>query len=526
MGKRDAHLSVLVNHLFSGARVLDDEAIAAVWASIEFLWIDGSLFYRAFNWAATGASWGDYTKAVCDALVTLLTRCPKLRAVVYSIDKYGHGTRAALPKETTQAHRYEGHQKVANPSRVYQLQETVAGCSSIDTFGDTRARMAFNAMVSAEIIKTLRERVYDETTALELAIVDGAVARRLAPEGAQPDDFLVGDGAPENEVYRAYPHVIGDSPLKPANLWCSHSEGDVAMAHWVPQFIHLKCMVHSSDIDLQQVALQIVRRLVDGGKRIDELQPLYIFKRYTIRSGTQEHIFDVRRYFQLACSIVQPLLHESDPSHPVDVWAAITAISGNDFCAPWLCSEDCRLGKKDNDGIRLESVWAAFVKHGREMSPFFMPVTMADAHSSTWSSLQLRAYVYPMEMRVDAWALLMQTAAHMQMTNLRRLKVGGSEALLRNRSYVQGQVRRIAWALSYYANAAMIGDRMPRGVELTVDGRSVHGWMLIGGTALMSDRTPPRTETVCGLSEADAPSRPPSPGEPEPLETLLERYGD
>lgn len=525
MGKKDPHLTALINHLFFGARVHSTDD--GVWDNCEFLWIDGSLFYRAFDWASLGTEWRHYTEAVCEALAKLIARCPRLRVVVYAIDKYGYPTIPALPKEPTQAHRYAGAQPVPFPAATYQLDQPVLNITSTNTFGDMRARMAFNAMVSGQIAETLAKAVHDENTALELAILDGAVSRRIVPEGPQPGDFAVGDGAPENEVWRPYTRIIGHTEPMPTELVCRHSEGDISVSFWLPQFMHLNSVVHSSDVDLQQVTLQIVRRLVDAGKRPEELPSIHLFKRYVIKAGPQEHTFDMKKYFQIVCSVIQPLLAPTDWSHPVDVWAALTAISGNDFCAPWLCSEQCRTGEKQgNDGIRFESVWTAFVQSARQCAPLMMPVTQADLHSRPWSSLQLPTYVYPVELRVAAWHALMDEACALQQQRLKSLKIAGNAVLMRNKPYVQAQLRRMAWAVSYYANAAVLGDELPRGLETDAAGNSIHGWSLRGTATEMSNRVSITAETVCGVAARYAPTRPPSP-DPSQMETdeqLLARY--
>jgi len=241
MGKREAHLSQIINWLFSGARVHNEDD--GVWEHCEFLWIDGSLFYRAFNWAKTGTTWREYANAVCTALRETLQRCPRLRVVVYSIDKYGHPTRSALPKEPTQAHRYEGCQPVPAASRVFQLDESCVGISSTDTFGDMRARMAFNAMISSALMDTLRTLAHDEAWPIELAILDGAVSAVDVPR-MEDTDYEVHEsdpprGKPMNpdadvfRVYRPGVAVFGASSLAPSaeQRWCCHSEGDIALAH-------------------------------------------------------------------------------------------------------------------------------------------------------------------------------------------------------------------------------------------------------------------------------------------------------
>lgn len=527
MGRREAHLSQIINWLFQGARVHNQDD--GVWDQCEFLWIDGSLFYRAFNWAKTGTTWRDYAATVCAALRDALVRCPRLRVVVYSIDKYGHSTRPALPKEPTQAHRYEGCQPVPCPVRVYQLDESCVGISSTDTFGDMRARMAFNAMISAEIQATLRAVLDSPDNAVELAILDGAVSVCTVP-AMQPEDYEAHEsdpprgtsatpGASEFRVYRPGVVVMGTSELMPPRdeWWCCHSEGDIGLSHWLPKFVHLNSVVHSCDVDLQQVTLQVVRRLCDAGLRPEQLPRMHLFKKV----AGLEHTFDMKRYYQLVCSIVQPLLADDDPSHPLDVWAALTAVSGNDFCAPWLCSEKCRLGEKDNDGVRLESVWATFVAHAKKLSPLFMPVTEANrvaplgakCCTRKWSSLQLPAFVYPMEMRVEAWRALMEEACSVQLART-DLKVGSNSLLIGNKQYVAAQVRRISWALSYYANAALLGDQMPRGTETDERGRSVHGWLVTAaGATEMTSRVRVDTETVCGAPAAHATTAPPSPAD-------------
>lgn len=488
MGLRDAHVTKLIECLFFGAMVNADDA--AVWREAEFLWIDGSLFYRAIRWSETGPQWRHYLDRVLATLAELLARCPRLRYVVYQIDKYGDTTIAARPKEPTQASRYADCQELPNPDAIFTPDGSVAGIGSSDPFATHASRFAFNAMVSEALVGFFRDLVCAEDNTIKLAIVDGYVS---ADKRTGLRLFGCGDD----------PHVADRDAL-----FCPHSEGDIGAAHWLPRFADVNCVIHSADVDLQQVTLQVVRRFADGGMRPEQLPRIHLHK----RANATEKTFDMKRYYQLVCDTMTRYMAADDPSHPLDVWCALTASTGNDFAHPWLCSSECMNHEKDNNGVRLQALWSAFMLHGRRLGHFFEPTMGADQWPHPWSVHRLRTWIYPMEMRVETWRRLVERAALMQATHT-ALKMAQDTGLLASPRYVRGQVARMAWSLGYYANSALLGTDVPRGIECDARGRSLFGWVEDSSTgkAVLSNNVSPTCETVCGVAADRRRTAPPSP---------------
>lgn len=497
MGLRDAHLTKLIECLFFGAMVNADDA--GVWRNAEFLWIDGSLFYRAIRWSETGPLWRHYLDRVLATLAELLSRCPRLRYVVYQIDKYGDATISARPKEPTQSHRYAECQELPNPDAIFTPDGAVAGIGSSDPFATLPSRFAFNAMVAEALASFFRDLVQADDNAIKVAIVDGYVS-------------------PEKRTgVRVF--GIGDDPhLVDRDFTCPHSEGDIGAAHWLPRFADVNCVVHSADVDLQQVTLQVVRRFADAGMRPEQLPAIHLHK----RANATEKTFDMKRYYQLACDTMTRYLAPDDPSHPVDVWCALTASTGNDFAHPWLCSQKCMNLEKDNDGVRLQALWAAFMLHGRRLGHFFEPTMAADAWPLPWSVHRLHTWVYPMEMRVETWRRLVERAALMQATHT-ALKMAQDTGFLCSPRYVHGQVARMAWALGYYANSALLGNDVPRGIECDAKGRSLFGWVENdAGKAVLSNNVSATCDTVSGVAVDRRRTAPPSPMAPDDPVTRFE----
>jgi len=489
MGLRDQLLSKIINFLYSDAMV---HAITdGVWQSLEFFWLDGSLFYRAYKWESLGVTWDGYLTAMCLGLVALLSKCTKLRVFVMQIDKYGEGTVSPQPKEPIQAHRYANKRHVENPLQKYIREASVAGLNSEDTFGNLDARMAFNEMVSRALEETLV--AYKAAHGLDEIIVDG----------------FVRDG--RAGVW----HVQGDRmvPMPDETAWCAHSEGDIGLAHWLPRYAHLTSMAYSCDVDLQQVALWVMRRFADAGRRPEELPDIYLQK--VVPSVGLSQTFDMKLYYQLVCTVFGHCTSNGSVSHPLEVWALITAASGNDFCAPWCCSIECARGEKDNDGIRASAIYVAYIMHYDYVGALLEPVTEADLLTADgWSVFRLPAYVYPVRAVVSSWKKLMTLARDIQM-NRTQMKVAAPYQVLEY-EYCEAQVRRMSWAVAYYANAALLGRRMPRGVEMDHRGRSIHGWTVDEetGEVLRSARVPRAPLSVCGVGPREAPTRPPSPPSP------------
>lgn len=491
MGIRDAALTEWLLWNFSKARVHNEEA--AIWSDCEFLWVDGSLYYRARRWEHH-TSWQGYLDDVCNSLRRMVAQCPQLRVLIYQIDKYGPGTVAPEPKRPTQDHRYKGARDVPDPARTYQPDAPCKDVSSTDTFGKLPARMAFNEMVSAALEACMRDLLASHPT-LELIVLDGAVRGGRAG--------LITSGAT---------HLLASSD----QLWCPHSEGDIGLAHWFPQLATLNTVIHSADVDLQQVSVQLVRRMCDGGLLPANLPRIHIYKQVNGSVAT----WDVVRYYQEICTVISPLMPPGDLSHPVDVWAALIALSGNDFCAPIMCSDECAIGE-GNDGLRLMAIWTAFFKHASTGPPLFEPTTDAHRHPRTWSVCELPTWVYPMQLRVDAWTRLLQIAACLQ-GQYKAVKSARSMDVLFDANYVARVLMCTSWALTYYANAALLGETMPRGTEVDAAGRSKHGWVVSGESVSLAPVMVPIDKVASALAAQAAPTRPPSPAPADPLTRLAE----
>ncbi len=508
MGLRDAFLSRLVALLFQRALIMDDPTNPEdvedmlVWKRVQVLIIDGSLFYRKWQWAALGATWQSYLSVVSQALLALMDRCPVLQSVVFIIDKYGPGTLEPLPKRVIQASRYEGANPIADVANKFAPDKPVAGLDSTDVFGNLDARMAFNEMMT-EHLRTELLAYSAQHPLLDHIIIDGAVRGGIARTMLVPP----AKGTP--------------SEPPPSNSWCPHSEGDIAIAHWMAEYGHRTTLIRSADIDIQQVGLRVVQRWADSGLQAAEFSDCYLHK----VAHPVEQIFDLKLYYQMVCTIFGAKNAAPDHVHPLDIWTMLTACSGNDFCAPWLCSPECARGENDkkNDGIRLEHIWYAYVKDFRSFGPLFEPTTEADRWTGgPWSVLQCDTYVYPIRPVVEGWRRLMVTAMNYQKNRTPQTRVAASELLLDDRTYVAAQLQRMTWSIFYYANAALVGDKMPRGVETDKQGRSLHGWMSVPGAkpphdVVTTNNVASRNRAVLhALWNEDAPTQPPSPDQ-DPL---------
>lgn len=504
MGLRDAFLSELIRLLFRLAMITNDPASPndtekeLVWDRAQVLIIDGSLFYRRFRWEALGSTWQGYLDAVWMALSEMMDRCPRLQSLVFIIDKYGPGTREPLPKRIIQAHRYAGAVKIPDVAGKFEPDKPVAGLDSTNVFGNLDARMAFNEMVTTFLRRKLA--AYSVThPVLDHIIIDGAVVSGRARVLTVPVD----KGTPSEPM-----------PNKP---WMSHSEGDIGIAHWLAKYGHRVTLIESADVDIQQVVLRVVQRWSDSGLRPDEIADVYLHK----LARPVEQMFDMKLYYQIVRSLFSEKNANTTLCHPVDVWTMLTASCGNDFCSPWLCSPECARGERDgSDGIRLEAIWYAYVTDFAAIGPLFEPTTEADvwAQGAPWSVLQRRTYVYPIRPRVEAWQTLMKQALHYQQIYWPRRKVAASPLLLNRDQYVVGQLRRMTWSVFYYANAALLDEDMPTGVEVDEEtGESLHGWVRV------LDMDPPKDvdiarriardheQTLHALWGASAPSMPPTP---------------
>ena len=410
-----------------------------------------------------------------------------------------------LPKVPIQEHRYSSARPIDNVADVFQPHMPVAGLDSTDVFGNLDARMAFNEMFSRHLRAKLIEYA-KKRPQLEHLIIDGCVWNGKAPVMMVPCD----SGSPDNT---------------PDDPWCPHSEGDIGLSHWLAKFGHRTTLVHSADIDLQQVVLRVIQRWADSGLRPDQIAEIFLHK----KAGAVVQTWNMKLYYQLVRSIFVEKNAAPDHAHPMDVWAMLTAASGNDFCAPWLCSPECARGEKDNDGIRLKCIWYAYVKDFRSFGPLFEPTTEADRwHGGTWSVFKCDTYVYPIRPVVAGWRALMSAALQYQQCRS-KLKVANSSLLLESDRYVTSQLQRMTWSICYYANAALLGDRMPSGVELDLEGNSIHGWRMCESTnpkfpVSRADVTH-RHPVLHALHGADAPTVPPTPDRRDPVEEFEELEG-
>lgn len=514
MGLCDRFLSKLIVLLCQSAIISDDptQAVSPIdvlaWHRARVLIVDGSLFYRRFHWDRLGPIWANYLDAVWAGLVALMDRCTELETLVFLIDKYGPGTREPLPKRVIQAHRYEGAVEVPNAASKFAPEKPVAGLDSTNVFGNLDTRMAFNEMVTRFLAPQLAAYCKGRGT-MQHAIIDGAVYNGTA------------------RVMMAYeaPHA---EPT-PADPWLPHSEGDIGIGHWLSKFGHKTTMIESADVDIQQVVLRVIQRWADAGLRPAQFADVFLHK----LALPVDQMFDMKIYYQSIVSVVGARNAAPDFVHPMDIWTMLTATGGNDFCTPWLCSAECANGSKsDSDGISIEAIWYTLVKDFQLIGPLFEPTTEADAwqDGAPWSVLRVPTYVYPIRPRVDAWVRLMKQAAHYQAERC-RAKIAGKRHLLDDRQYVMGQLRRMTWSVCYYANAALLGDRMPSGIETDpASGLSLHGWVPVPGARPPKDVVRadsvahPDERTLHGLWGADCPTRPPSPCAARPKEDPLDAF--
>jgi len=451
---------------------------------VQVIVLDGSLLYRGGPpWHVLGETfrtWLDYVRA---KLMRELAFYPRLHTLVYTIDMYGPNTIPAVPKEAIQEHRYEKKKELAEAREVFQPDAPTDGVSSTDTFGFLDSRMALNEMFSQYILAVFERMVQgQEPITLSRVIADGVVVN---------GETLTLDIRADGKGRRPYDGVT-----------LRHAESDVRMPFWCAVFATSPVVVHSCDIDMITVMLYHMRRL--SAYEQHNVNDVYIHKMIALSTGVKRQMINMKVFFRLVNTLFRQYNFDPARCSPVDIFAVLFTLGGNDFCDPWGASEKIIKTGERNDGVRLTAIWQTYILEYASIGPLVLPATESDRYRGReYGVLKCPIYVYPVQVVVESVHRLVCRALERQLTNT-RLRCNNVRAVLCDEQYAHAQVRRTAWALYYYANAALPDVVIASGLE--------HGWRRNDkGVVCTCNEGIPWLVAHSGARAEDSPTPPPSP---------------